>query len=120
MGLFSFLKRPRAAGDDLGPRYRGRPLLILLENYVISAIGHLEKEQDELAASATQRVFGGGEDWRATLRATLHLESSLDDSIREMWTKNQTIAERAGVVLKPSDFARVVVDENFAHLLTKS
>lgn len=117
MGFFDFL-RPRAKSPLVADgRYDGRPLLILLENYVMSAVGCLETEKERAAAAATQRVFGGGDDWRTTLRAKLQLGDSLDDELRDMWVKNQDIARNASMSLSPQDFARRVADENFAQLL---
>ncbi|WP_050025306.1 hypothetical protein [Verrucomicrobium sp. BvORR034] len=119
MGLFDFFSR---RSKSVGPssttdRYYGRPLLILLENYVMSAIGTLAPDKEQLAASLTQRVFGGDGDWRSTLRSTLHLGDSLDESLRQMWATNQQLAQQAGVALTPEEFARMVADRNFAHLI---
>ena len=118
MGLFDFLPGRRKKSEPSIPtdRYKGRPLLILLENYVMSVIGSLAPDKEQLAASATQRVFGGGTDWRSTLRTTLHLDDSLDESLRQMWTTNQERAQQASVTLSPEDFARMVADQNFAQL----
>ncbi len=98
-------------------RYAGKPLLIVLDNYVLDCMGHFPKEKEPAMTVIVQRVFGGGEDWKATIRAVLHLEESLDENLREMWEKNQTIAEQSGKVLTPIEFAYMVVDENFASLL---
>ena len=51
-----------------------------------------------------------------TLRSELRLPD-LGEKFRKMWTKNQKIAARASTTLTPEDFARRVVDENFAHLI---
>ena len=120
MGLFDFLSGRRKTSEPPShtDRYGGRPLLILLENYVLSAIDSLAPDKEQLAASATQRVFGGGADWRSTLRTTLHLGDSLDESLRQMWATNQQRAQQASVTLSPEEFARMVADQNFAHLLT--
>ena len=100
-------------------RYAGRPLLMLLDNYVLSCLGHLSQDNEAGLLSATQRVYGGGSDWKATLRAALHLSESIDESFRKMWKTNQQRAKQAGVTLTPLDFARMVVDQNFAHLIQK-
>ncbi|WP_395717824.1 hypothetical protein [Prosthecobacter sp.] len=120
MGLFDFFRRsPKPSlATAAGGRYAGRPLLILLENYVLSAIGTLAPDKDQLVASITQRIFGGGTDWRTTLRTTLQLGDSLDESLRRMWAENQQQAQQAGVTLSPEEFARMIADQNFAHLLT--
>jgi hypothetical protein len=117
MGWFT---RKQAAQDRQRDRYEGKPLLILLENYVLSCIGQLPADKEAGLLSVTQRVFGGGDDWKATLRATLQLGDSLDDSLRRMWTTNQERAAQAGVTLTAEDFARMIVDQNFAHLIEKA
>lgn len=120
MGLFDFLRRsPKPSlATAMGGRYDGRPLLILLENYVLSAIGNLAPDKEQLVASITQRIFGGDADWRGTLRTTLQLGDSLDDSLRQMWAENQQRAQQSGVTLGPEEFARIIADQNFAHLLS--
>ncbi len=99
-------------------RYRGRPLLVVLENYVLSCIGALDSDRDASMAPIVRRVFGGGTDWRATIRTQLHLADRVDDSIRGMWLRNQQIATREKVALHPVQFAKMFVDENWAHLVT--
>ncbi len=70
-----------------------------------------------LSLSVVQRVYGGGDDWKATLRSTLHLKDTLDEDLRQMWLRNQDIAKRANVSLLPEDFARMVVDQDFSSLI---
>lgn len=121
MGLFDFLSGRVKTSEPLSnDRYHGRPFLILLENYVLSAIGSLVPDKEVLAAAATQRVCGGSDDWRSTLRDTLHLGDSLDESLRQMWATNQQRAQQAGLTLSPEDFARMIADQNFAHLIDPS
>ena len=98
-------------------RYAGRPLLILLENYVLSCIGQLPANKESGVVIAVQRVWGGGPDWKATMRSTLQLGESIDDSLRKMWATNQQRAKQSNVALSPEEFARMVVDENFSRLI---
>lgn len=105
---------PKATMDS---RYAGKPLLILLEGYILDCIGHLPRERDAALTQVVQQVYGGGSDWKATLRSVLHLEDTLDNHLREMWANNQGIAHTFGTKLTPEDFARQVVDENFAQLI---
>jgi hypothetical protein len=49
-------------------RYAGRPLLIVLENYVLDCIGEMPPDKQALVRSVVQRVWGGGDDWKATVR----------------------------------------------------
>ena len=114
MGWFRKKQKPTAPGSD---RYKGKPLLILLENYVLSCIGCLPEEKVPTLTGIVQKVYGGGDDWKATLRSTLHLEDALDDDLRRMWLRNQDIAKQANESLLPEDFARMVVGQNFSSLI---
>jgi hypothetical protein len=100
-------------------RYQGNPLLIVLENYVLAAIGALPKERTLATSKVVQRLLGGGPDWMATVRERLALDRSLDGDLRTLWARNQRIAKGNGEELLPAQFARLVADENFAELLGK-
>jgi hypothetical protein len=112
-----FRKQQGPTTPPSSDRYQGKPLLVLLENYVLDCIGCLPQEKVTTITSIVQRVYGGGEDWKATLRSTLHLEDSLDENLRLMWLRNQDIARQANQSLRPEDFARMVVDQNFSTLI---
>jgi hypothetical protein len=112
-----FRKRNVQPAPPDSDRYRGKPLLILLENYVLDCIGCLPKDKEPTIASLVQRVYGGRDDWKATLRSTLHLGDSLDKNLRQMWARNQDLARQANETLLPEDFARMVVDQNFSSLI---
>ena len=98
-------------------RYRGRPLLVVLENYVLAAIGELPPEKHGAVAKVVQTVFGGGADWMKTVRSQLQLGDSLDASLRGMWERNQATAAKNGITLHPVQFAKMVADQNFAELI---
>jgi hypothetical protein len=118
--MFGWLRRnhsPKNAAAPNPDRYAEKPLLILLENYVLDCIGVLTPDKQASIAQIVERVYGPGPDWKRTLRATLHLDDSLDESLRELWVKNQQIASDAGQSLQPVDFARMIVDENFSKLI---
>jgi hypothetical protein len=114
-----FTRKQKSTTEPQADRYVGRPLLILLENYVLSCIGQLPADKESSLLSMTQCVYGGGDDWRATLRSTLQLGDSLDESLRQLWTTNQECAKQVSATLTPEDFARMIVDQNFAHLIQK-
>lgn len=109
------MKLPSAEAEP--ERYRGRPLLIILENYVLSAIGELDPEKNATMLPIVQHVYGGGDDWRATMRTHLHLEDGLDESLRGMWARNLEIAWKEGTTLHPIQFAKMIVDQNWAALV---
>ncbi len=110
-------KKPAVSAGSSQDRYAGKPLLILLENYVLDCIGALSPEKQATMQMAVQRVYGGSPDWKATLRATLRLGEALDDDLRRMWGNNQQIARQTGRTLSPEEFAVMVADTNFGSLL---
>jgi hypothetical protein len=85
--------------------------------YVLDVIGSLPPERQASAQKIVQTAYGGGMDWKATLRTTLQLGESLDQSLRDLWARNQDIARRTNQTLSAEDFARAIVNENFASLL---
>lgn len=100
-------------------RYRGRPLMLILENYVLAAIGELSEEKRHNVASVVQYAFGGDEDWMRTVREKLSVSDNLDDELRRMWDQNRNIAAEHGLTLEPFHFAQLVVDQNFAPLIDR-
>jgi hypothetical protein len=121
--VFGFSKKkppataPLPSAEAEPERYAGRPLLIVLENYVLDCIGELPPDKQALARSVVQRVWGGGDDWKATVRDQLQLESSMDEALRGMWSRNQKLARQHNQQLHATQFAKMVVDQNFAHLI---
>lgn len=118
-GLFKGKKSPpEVPNAEAEPdRYVGKPLLILLENYVLACIGELQPERHIQIGALVQKVFGGGEDWQLTLREQLQLGDSLDESLRNLWRRNQDIARQNNVTLHSVQFAKMIADTNFAHLI---
>ena len=98
-------------------RYEGKPLLTILEYYVLSSIDRLTAEREAELRTLTQQIYGGDSNWRATLQTHFQILDSMDRELRQMWLTHQNLAWDARVNLVPEDFARVVVDQNFAHLI---
>jgi len=98
-------------------RYRGRPLLIVLENYVLAAIGVLPQDAHQRLAQLVKSVFGGDDDWQRTVRQQLELSEAIDESFRQLWDRNQAVAKEQEIELHPIQFAKMVVDTNFAELI---
>jgi hypothetical protein len=90
-------------------RYARRPLLRLLDCYVLALTGHLDPQMESKVAAYVRRQFGGN-DWRATLRQTVQLPVDMDDRIRSLWQR-----QPSGV--DPLEFALAVSDENFLPML---
>ena len=121
--MFGFFKKQKPASKPIpsaeaeSERYKGRPLLIILENYILAAIGELPADKHDLAAQIVQRTFGGEQDWMQTVRRELELGDSLDESLQRLWVNNQSIAKQSSTTLHPIQFAKMIADQNFANLI---
>lgn len=96
-------------------RYVGKPMLRLLELYVLWSVDHLaEDEASRLQAMAPKLAgtFGGDGTWQNAIATTMELPEKMPELIREMWTKNQRIAAVNGVELPAQQFAEMFVDTN--------
>jgi hypothetical protein len=99
------------------PRYAGRPLLRLLECYVLRAIGHLKPGDEarlEAITPSLQQVYGGSGQWFEILEHVMGFEPEMTGRIKLIWFKNQAIARERSEVLGADGFARMFVDANFA------
>ena len=118
MSFFSSLfSRKNAPANHSMQRPGQPPLLILLHAYVLDCIGQLAPEKQAAMQDIVRQVYGGGPDWRGTLRNTLHMAPTLDASIQGMWERNQVSAKQHGVILTGDDFADMIVKSNFSHLI---
>ena len=99
------------------PRYEGKPLLRLLELYVLSAIDELseaDRQTLERMAPKLQALYGGHGEWQEAVATAVHMPADVPIAIREIWGKNLEIARVNGVTLHPQAFAEMFVDENLA------
>ena len=101
---------------DPNPRYDRKPLLRLVEFYILKAIGELsQKEEDALIAMAPrlQRISGGGGQWHEAIESAVHMDADTPEQLRGMWARNLEVARANGVKLTPQQFAEMVADSNF-------
>lgn len=107
--------------QQLRQRYEGRPLLILLENFVLACIGALSAATTARIAGLTRRAFDApaDADWMELLRTQLDLGPGICDSIRERWQTAVAQLEQQGETVDPVAFARGIVDVNFAPLIER-
>lgn len=100
----------------INPRHVGKPLLRLVELYVLWAIGELsQKEEDTLNAMAPklQRLYGGGGQWHEAIERAVLMAADTSQQIQGMWTRNLEIARANGLKLTPQEFAEMIADSNF-------
>jgi hypothetical protein len=96
-------------------RYAGKPLLHVLEAYVLWSIDELPSaKNDALIAMAPKLagLFGGDGTWQSAIEATMELPTNMPELIQERWRYNTGIAAVAGVALPPQGFAEMFVDAN--------
>src|SRR5687767_7461364 len=97
-------------------RYKDKPFLLMLESYVLDAIGELPQHMEQLAKSVSSKLFGGG-DWRRRLREEVGFDKSLNEQLKQLWKENQQIAKEKGAELLAQDFAQVLVEANFSQII---
>ena len=97
------------------PRYQGKPLLRLLELYVLWTIDQLFDSEANTLKEMTPKLAALYEvegDWHQILSAVMELPPNMPTLIRESWLKNTEIAHKSGVTLTPQQFAEMFVDHN--------
>ena len=91
-------------------RYEGKPLLIVIENYALAVIGTLDDKKAANVRDIVNRVWGGADDWMATVREQLGWEPSMDQTIRRNWAGYQKAAREQGVPGSATEFAMIFAD----------
>ncbi len=97
------------------PRYDGKPLLRLLDLYVLWAIGELPPDQEDglkRMAPKFQAQFGGGGQWHEAIERAVRMEQDMPQQIQDVWARNLQVARANGLTLTPEEFAMMVVDSN--------
>src|SRR5437868_14922787 len=78
----------RAISND---RYAGRPLVPLLECYVLWAIGELGEDQSAILAEMTpglRAVYRVDGDWPDVIAAAMHWRPEMSQRIRAVWARH--------------------------------
>jgi hypothetical protein len=99
------------------PRYDGKPLLRMLELYVLNVIGEISTEDADRMVAMTPKlreIYGHSGEWPEIIAASVGLPLEASSDIRGMWERNQEIARANDVELPPQRFAEMFVDDNFA------
>jgi hypothetical protein len=97
-------------------RYKDKPFLLMLESYVLDAIGELPAAMEQLTKTVSGKFFGAG-DWRKRLREEVGLDKSLNDQLKQLWKENVQIAKSKGIELVPHEFAQALVEANFSQII---
>jgi len=97
-------------------RYEGKPLLRILECYILSAIGELQsadRENLEALAPKLREVYGVQGDWHEVIAQVMQFPPNMDDELRDLWQRNQQLAAANKESLSAEDFAQMIVDATF-------
>lgn len=98
-------------------RYDGKPLLRVLECFVLDAVGELAPAHRTALERATPRLhslYAVEGDWIAVVSQVMHFPPTLGDAIRAKWNSFREAVLRGGGAVDPEEFARMFVDANFA------
>ncbi len=93
-------------------RYQGKPLLRLLECWVLAVIGELDPAYDaplaELAPHLA-RTYGGEGSWQEIIARQLGFTTATEEGIRQLWRE----ARERHPDLEPQAFAEMTIDASF-------
>lgn len=96
-------------------RYQGKPMLRLLECYVLRAIGSLGDNENATLVEMTPQLraaLKADGDWYQVIERAMQLPPNMPDLVRDVWEKNRKIADANRSVLSPQSFAEMFVDAN--------
>jgi hypothetical protein len=107
---------------SLNERYAGRPLLRLLDDYVLDIVGALPTETHPVLLEVVRLAYPNtaGDTWQEVLENKLGLEPDLKRKIHAMWLDYRKFMADQGHPADPSEFAVSFADENFAPLIHQS
>lgn len=114
MAFFDIFKKKQMPAAD---RYAGKPLLRLVEAFILDTIGELSPAQRAAAEQMTpklQALYKSTSTWQGIVVEIMQWDESIGSSINAMWENNQAIARANGVTLSPSEFAILFADANVA------
>ena len=89
--------------DFSASRYRGRPLLRLLDAYALAVIGQLSAADEPLVAADVHRTLAPEGDWKMLVRRAAALPEDFDDRLRKLWDQQPTGTSTIAFVLAVSD-----------------
>src|ERR1700674_59122 len=107
--------------QSLKERYASRPLLRLLDGYVLDVIGALPDEPPAVLLEVVHLAYPDtpGRTWREVLENELELEPDLKRRILSMWRDFQQLMAGQGETADPSEFAVSFADANFTPLIDR-
>lgn len=96
-------------------RYLEKPLVRLLELYVLHSINEISADDMNRMVAMTpklQEIYGHSGEWPDIIARSVGFPQSISGEIRAMWHRNQETARANGITLQPQRFAEMFVDDN--------
>lgn len=109
--------RSRRVGNDsnAATRYAGRPMIRLIECYVLDVIGELPADQREALEAMTpdliDRFGADASDWRQLVATQMGFPPELRSELERAWKANTEEASARGLSLDPQLWVQAVVDD---------
>jgi hypothetical protein len=100
----------------MNDRYKNRPLVRLLECFVLKAIGQLPQEDESKLDTMTpklEQTYNLNGSWDEIVMQIMKFPNDMSQQISIIWEKNCKLAEENNEVLIPQHFAEIFVDHNF-------
>ncbi|MCL2648459.1 MAG: hypothetical protein FWD61_15860 [Phycisphaerales bacterium] len=99
--------------DAIPERYEKNPILIVVENFILDAIGKLAPEKEQRLSEMLCRTFGGT-DWRATVRHQMDLPPETAEQLQAEWQRSLAESDaKQEDAISPEDFARAIAGALF-------
>ena len=102
-------------------KYQDKPLLLLIESFVLKCIGHLPDSKKltlEKIEPKLRMLFNKKGTWDEIVTLEMAFPDNICESIMRSWEKNSEIARQSGAYLSPEEFAVRFVAANFEKDLT--
>jgi hypothetical protein len=95
------------------PRYAENPIYLFFEAYIQDVIGFLSKENsDSIQGMNIEKVFGTqASEWHAVIEEALHLSSTIDTAILDLWYRNREQFKTKSGEYDPVWFSQIFTDE---------
>ena len=111
MGLLDLFKKKPKQAD----RYAGKPLLRLVDSFVLKCIGELDSASEAKLREMEpklQQIYSCSGTWEEIIISQLHFSPDIRTAIRDLWLKNQAIAKQHKATLTPMQFIEMFVEKN--------
>ncbi len=96
----------------MNPRYNGKPMLAVFENFVLELLGRLPPAKAEILMKMElpKVLKSQAKDWRGAVKESLQLSETIEIAIWDLWYTNQEVATQKKITLSAEEFAMGFVD----------